>query len=151
VFEGDRELNGDDGVGAGRQRGAGHDLRGLSREEVSRTWAASRDLRDHGELATPLGEVLAADGEPVHRRVVEARHSLRRDHLPGAGAAERLEQRHAFRTQRLHLGQHCVERLVDADHAASSAVAPRLSPRSLICLHQRVNHASRTTDSGREA
>lgn len=70
-------LDGDDGLGAGRQRGAGHDAGGLSGADVQQFGMARRDIpddvQDGRELLARARHVGDPDRVPVHGAVVERR------------------------------------------------------------------------------
>jgi hypothetical protein len=68
-------LHGDDCLGAGRQRGAGHDARGLAGAHVEQLRLARRDIADDRqngrELLARARDIRDPHRVPVHRAVVE--------------------------------------------------------------------------------
>ena len=88
------------GVGARRERRAGHDLRRLTGLEPGIPPQAGRDVDDDRELAAARLELRAAHRVAVHRRVVERGDGLGRDDVVSRGAAERGPQRDLLAGQR---------------------------------------------------
>ena len=87
----------DDGVGALRDGGAGHDAHRLAGADHAGEGAAGEGGADHRERAFTLGaEVGGAHGVAVHRGVVVRGHVARRDHVLGEHAAERGAHGHAL-------------------------------------------------------
>jgi hypothetical protein len=109
--------DGHDGVGERGQRRAGDDAHGLPGLQPQWMTRARRDLADDrqhgGRLLTRAGEVDAADGVAVDRRLVEAGQRAGRDHLLGAAQAVRLGDRHTHRCGTDRTGQDQGELLVD--------------------------------------
>jgi hypothetical protein len=107
------------GVGAWRERAAGHDPRGRARLHLRELGAAGEHLADHAKLRgralIGVHHVGPAQREAVHRRVRErwkvlAGGDVRRQH-----AAERLAERHRAHGQRLEQLQHGRARLFEGD------------------------------------
>lgn len=89
-------LDRDDGLGAGRQRGAGHDAGGLPGAHVRKIRAARRDVADDGEdrriLLAGARDVRDPYRVPVHRAVVERRQGDRHRDVLDQDAALGVEE-----------------------------------------------------------
>lgn len=89
-------LHGDDGLGAGRHRGAGHDAGGLAGAHVEQLGLARRDIADDRqsgrELLARARDIRDPHRIPVHRAVVERRQGDRHRHVLDQDAALGVEE-----------------------------------------------------------
>ena len=110
-------LEADDGVGAGRQGGAGHDADRLAGADGAARGVARRPFRHHAEadraVAGGAGQVGGPDRVPVHGRVAERRDVGVGDDVLGEDHAERVEQRGVAGGQRRDAREHARQRLVN--------------------------------------
>lgn len=89
-------LDGDDGLGAGRQRGARHDPGGLPGADGRQPAVTGRDVaddrEDRGELLGGTGDIGDPHRVPVHGAVVERRQRDRHRHVLDEDTALRVEE-----------------------------------------------------------
>jgi hypothetical protein len=113
-----RVLHLDDGVGALRHRRSGHDPDGLARPHRLHGHLAGRhvfDDREHHRLGDGmlLREVLAADREAIHRRVVPGWVVAWSDDVLAQHAAERFHEPDLLQAERMGRGEHDFLRLFE--------------------------------------
>ena len=106
----DNILDGDDGIGAVRDDGAGGDRRRLPGPQFTSRRPPGRDPLDDRE---DRGRVDRAEREAVHRRAREGRQVDRGDRALRQHASGGLLERHALARERLCAGEDALERLVD--------------------------------------
>ncbi len=103
-------------VGAGRHRGAGHDLERLARSHLTVRSGAGREIPDHREHRSRIGHVFGPDGEPVHRRVGEGRHVLGSNDIAGQDSSSRLPDADRLRLQTAHGLEDLGSRFLQPSH-----------------------------------
>ena len=123
-------LDPDDGVGAGRQRGAGGDADGGADRHLDVEDVAGRLLADH---LAPRRIVLGEDGVAVHRRRREGRVVFGRDQVLGQRPPGRLGQPDPLDRQRFGVGEDGRPRLVGVAEPIELALVDR---RLRYCAHQ---------------
>ncbi|BCK70667.1 hypothetical protein Srufu_046200 [Streptomyces libani subsp. rufus] len=105
----------DDGLGAGRYRGAGHDAGGLTGPDRGQFAAARRDIADDGEggrgALRGVRDIGGPDRVAVHRAVVEGRQGDGDRDVLDQYAALGVEELQLDRVERSDLRQHVVEML----------------------------------------
>jgi hypothetical protein len=130
-------LDSDHGVGALRERRAGHDPRCLAGPERDGRECARGDRLEHrqldrGRVARPE-DVRPANGVAVHRRVGPVRERDRRDHVVRQHATERVAQRHRLLLERSHPRDDPRDRLGHREHQGAPSVAPARNAARVSC------------------
>jgi hypothetical protein len=126
-----RLFKGNDRIGTGWDRRAGHDPHRLSGADRPLEDISRRQFADHGELDRPLfARAIGARrlyGVAIHRRVIERWDIERRPNLLGRHLPERIQNRLLNRVQAREVGENPLARLLDADHGAHSVRGNRQS------------------------
>jgi hypothetical protein len=111
-----------DGVVTVGHARAGHDLAGFATRRAC--GIAGGLFAFDGECAPGCDRgTLRAQGETVHRRVVERRQRHRRDDIFRKHATARIGQRQAFGWQELRRRAHARDRVLESEHAGHAADA----------------------------
>ena len=130
-------LDGDDGLGAGRQRGAGHDAGGLARSDTDRVVRAGRDVPDDlqggRELLAGARDIGDPYRVPVHRAVVERRQRHRHRDVLDQDTALGVEQLEFDGLQGLDRGEDVRQVLVHRPQVVFAGRAGR-GAAQLCCI-----------------
>ncbi len=132
-------FEGDDGVCAARDGGAGHDAHGGTGFDLTLVDVARGDFADdtqhEGLSFGGARRVGGTNGVTVHRRVIEGRDGQGRRNVFGEDLTQRLGERLRLRLQAVDDVEDALSGLLDADHAVSRVVVMVVVQRSLTARH----------------